>query len=58
MSYGGYAFMMSHIGFDDDFDCEFVDGIDQSHYASLFPALLSVTGYDSCMAGVSFTFPL
>jgi hypothetical protein len=29
ISIGGYIFMMNHMGFDDDFDCEFVDGITQ-----------------------------
>ena len=57
ISLGGYIFMLNFIGFDDNFDCEYVDGIDQSHYAPLFAEVVNMRNYDDCMANDKF-FPI
>lgn len=58
VSWGGYIFMLGFMGFDDEFDCEFVDGIDQSHYLPLFAEVVKMNNYDDCMAGGAAFFPL
>lgn len=58
ISYGGYIFMMSYIGFDDEFDCEFADGIDQSNYSAIFPIVLSMGNYEGCMNNIDAVFKL
>jgi len=58
ISIGAWIFFFSFIGFDDDFDCEFVDGITQSRYLPLFAEVVKMKDYDDCMAGGAVFFPL
>lgn len=46
ISYGGYIYMMTSMGFEDGYDCEFVPGIDQAHYAPIIQAFIATTSYD------------
>ena len=57
ISLGGFIFMMIYSPLDDDFDCEFEDGIDFNSYAGAFPFITSMTGYDDCMTKIDQVFP-
>lgn len=57
ISLGGFIFMIIYTPLDDDFDCEFEDGIDFNSYAGAFPFITSMTSYDDCMTKIDQVFP-
>jgi hypothetical protein len=57
ISLGGYIFMLSYTSLDDEFDCEFEEGVDFNSYAGAFPYITSMTGYDDCMSKIDSVFP-